>query len=462
MNPKQPLNREMLEGLQREQPSALIELVLRMQEALEGLRGEVGRLQRRVAELEEQNRPPSAPFRRREEERVKEPKKPGRKPGHPGACRAVPNDLDEEIEVSLWACPHCGGAVEEVAPLIQYLEELPEVRPHVTKLTTYEGHCPRCQKMVRSLHPRQMSMAGGCAAVQWGARAVAAAAELKHGAGLTLRKVCRVLERLCGLRSTPGGLAQAFQRAGQKLEADYQELCQQMAASPVVHTDETSWWVGGPQSLWVFAKEAPNPTTLYRVVAKRDRSTFHEIIPADFGGVLVSDCLSVYDGATAVQHKCYAHHLKAWRTARQNLKPQEDTGWLAQVRTLLESAMILTRRRALWPDQKITETRHGLHLAAQALLSQPRSYPAEESLRLRLWKQRDHLFVFLDYPGVDPTNNLAERQLRPAVIARKLSCGNKTPAGANAWQILSSFAVTCSQRSLNFIDFLALRLPLPG
>lgn len=109
-----------------------------------------------------------------------------------------------------------------------------------------------------------MSVAGGCAAVQLGARAVAAAAELKHGAGLTLRKVCRVLENLCGLKTTAGGLAQAFQRAAQKLQADYEELGREIARAPVVHTDETSWWVGGPQSLWVFAKNSAQPATLYR------------------------------------------------------------------------------------------------------------------------------------------------------------------------------------------------------
>jgi hypothetical protein len=66
VNRSRPLKREMLEELQKEQPSALIELVMRMQEALDEMRQEVGRLQRRVAELEVQNRPPSAPFRRAE------------------------------------------------------------------------------------------------------------------------------------------------------------------------------------------------------------------------------------------------------------------------------------------------------------------------------------------------------------------------------------------------------------
>ena len=182
-----------------------------------------------------------------------------------------------------------------------------------------------------------MSVAAGAAAVQLGARAVAAAAQLKHGIGLTLRKSCRVIELLCGLRTT------AFQRAGQKLQADYEQLGREMAASPVVHTDETSWWVAGPQSLWVFAKEGENPATLYRVVAHRDRSTFHETIPANFAGVLMSDCLSVYDGATVLQHKCYAHHLRAWRRAQENINSKQDTGWLTQVRALLDAAMKLHR-----------------------------------------------------------------------------------------------------------------------
>jgi hypothetical protein len=51
---------------------------------------------------------------------------------------------------------------------------------------------------------------------------------------------------------------------------------------------------------------------------------------------------------------------------------------------------------------------------------------------------------------VEATNNLAERQLRPAVIARKLSCGNKTSRGARTWEILASLAATCAQRGESF------------
>ena len=84
----------------------------------------------------------------------------------------------------------------------------------------------------------------------------------------------------------------------------------------------------------------------------------------------------------------------------------------------------------------------------------------EEKLRRRLRKQRDHLFTFLDHEAVDATNNLAERQLRPAVISRKLSCGNKTERGAGTWQVLASLAATCRQTGTSFADFLVPRLTL--
>lgn len=69
----------------------------------------------------------------------------------------------------------------------------------------------------------------------------------------------------------------------------------------------------------------------------------------------------------------------------------------------------------------------------------------------RLGKQRDHLFIFLDAPGVDVTNNLAERQLRAAVIRRRLSCGNKTPRGARTFEVLASLAATRRQRGHDFL-----------
>ena len=76
----------------------------------------------------------------------------------------------------------------------------------------------------------------------------------------------------------------------------------------------------------------------------------------------------------------------------------------------------------------------------------------------RLYKQQDHLFEFLKHDGVDATNNRAERQLRPAVIARKISCGNKTPKGARTFEILASLAATARQRGRSFVTDLTAAL----
>ena len=68
----------------------------------------------------------------------------------------------------------------------------------------------------------------------------------------------------------------------------------------------------------------------------------------------------------------------------------------------------------------------------------------------------------LSWFGAMPPTNLAERQLRPAVTARKISCGNKIKKGARTWQILASLAATCAQRTVSFIETLARAAPLKG
>ena len=111
------------------------------------------------------------------------------------------------------------------------------------------------------------------------------------------------------------------------------------------------------------------------------------------------------------------------------------------------------KEAGLEPSEFI-QRRQALEQRAQELLSQSRG-GLEEKVRLRLFKQCDHLFTFLDNPDVEATNNLAERQLRPAVIARKLSCGNKTHRGARTWEILASLAATCTQRAESFAQMVS-------
>ena len=453
----------MIERLMREAPEALVQLVLTMQEEMTRLRADIGRLQARVEELEAQNRPPSAPFRRGEKERKSDPKKPGRKKGHPGSYRKVPEVIDEVIEVPLCGCPQCAGALEGVTPIVQYIEELPVVRPQVTRLTTYEGYCPQCDQIMRSSHARQTSSAGGCAGVQLGARALAVAAELKHGMGLTLRKTAQSLHLLGGLKVSAGGLAQAFTRMAGKLAPEDTALVKALNQAPVVHSDETSWWKNNaPASLWVFTTPGQEGLTLYRVVDHRDRVTFHDILSPNYPGLLISDCLSVYDTATDHQHKCYAHHLKALQIAERDQNPASAAvdHWIGRVRAFFTDAMAMKKQMPGMEATDVEAHRALLETRANTLFGAPRGDPAQERLRNRIAKQRDHLLTFLDHEAAEATNNLAERQLRGAVIARKLSCGNKTDRGAATWQILASLSATCTQRAIDFVTFVTPRLSL--
>jgi transposase len=444
---EKPLQREVIEQLARDQPQALIEIVLQQSAA-------IAALEQRVAQLEEALRqgggpPGAAPFRLDPHKRKAAPKTPGREPGHRGEFRTAPEAIDEMIEVPLKQCPCCGGAIEKTTPVEQTIMELPAVRPLVVRLITYRGRCERCAQMVQSAHPLQVSRACGAAGTQLGPRALASAALLRHGVGLTVRSCCAVLEKLFALRVSAGGLCQALDRLARRMEGSYQELSEQLQQSAVVHTDETSWWLQNERStLWVFATPE---RTLYRVVEHRDRATLHQTIAPDYGGVLVSDCLSIYDDATARQHKCYAHHLKAIAAAQAaRASPSE---WLGRVEALLKNAILLSKERVALEGAQWQRRLRALRLAACAVLEEnPRACVQEEAVRARLWKQRDHLFVFLEQPGVDATNNLAERQLRPAVIRRKLSCGNKTRRGARTFEVLASLAATCRQRGQDFLQ----------
>lgn len=444
-----------LESL-RDQPDRLMEIILRQAGVIEELRAEIQALKdqikdlqdrndglrAKVAALETKNARQAAPFRIPEQQRQLQPQKPGRKAGHAGSCRPVPAVVDEHIEVPLTACPQCGSSVEKARSVVQYLEELPKVSPRVIRLTTLEAYCPGCQQTVRSTHPWQVSLARGAAGVQLGPRALGLAATLNKQYGLTVRKTCAVLKSIFGLQLSPGGLTQGLKRMAEKLEPAYEKLVIRLRDGPYVHSDETSWWVGGPGHwLWVFADKN---TTVYHVAQGRGRLVLAKVLGEAFGGVLVSDCLATYDDFNPVQHKCYSHHLKAISHAQED----SPSVWLEDLRWLLQAAMDLKQEPKA--GQKAV-----LEQKLEKLLAQPRPTNVEEKVRRRMEKQKDHLFTFLDHPEVDATNNLAERQLRPAVIARKVSCGNKTSNGAHTWEILASLAATCVQRSESFAQLVS-------
>jgi hypothetical protein len=446
-----------------------------LESLVQSLQAEVARLQARLAQLERENAQlrqqldeaqrqaarQAAPFRRRDSRKIpKDQHKPtGRPCGHPGAYRPVPAIVDEHHEVPLPQCPQCGGPVSQVEPIEQFIEEAPPPRPIVTRLVTYRGTCPRCGD-VQSRHPPQCSQAQGAAAVQLGPRAVALATTLNKRHGLTLRTTCAVLKDLIGLRLSPGGLVQATTRVAAKLSGAYNALIDRLRHSPAVFADETSWYVGVP-GWWLWAFTSAD-TTVYHVAPRRDSGQVKAVLGEAFDGMLVSDCLSSYDDGPVPyprKHKCIAHHQRAIAAALRR-PDTKDPSYLEQWRSFFELVTIITKAHAAMPAEEYAAWCKYLESECDRLLNLPRGQPGDEAISYRLSKQRRHLLGCLYEPAAEPTNNRAERALRPAVIARKLSCGNRTDAGRRTWQTLVSVLQSCRQRGEACVDYLAARVPM--
>jgi transposase len=324
------------------------------------------------------------------------------------------------------------------------------------RLVTYRGHCPHCGP-VHSTHPEQVSTAVGAAGTHLGRNALALAASLNKQFGLPMRKVCAILQQHFGLSLTPGGLSQALVRMAERLQAPYQQLQDAVRESDVIHADETGWWLGGKSAwLWVFT----NPQLTLYAIDNRSQQVVRRILGDDYPGVLVSDCLASYDPHPGRKSKCCAHHLKAISEA---LEQAPDSEFLLNIRGLFKAAIMLHKLREDLGEDRYRDKVALLERGLDELLEPPRGHAAEIRIRNRLSKHRPSLLTFLHAAQVDPTNNLAERQLRPAVIARKLSCGNKTEAGKAAFEVLASLAATCRQQGQSFSELVAgtLSLGLP-
>jgi hypothetical protein len=250
---------EILRQWHSENPARLLQAALlqaerlaQMAPELEALRAQNASLHqelelktKRIAQLEEALEAAqraahrqAAPFRVEPQKRAVAPKRPGRKRGHPGACRHKPDLSDEHLEIKLCSCPHCGGSqFKDPHTIEQLIEDIPLVRPHVTRLTTYQATCVGCGQSVRSQHPLQMSLAIGAAGVHLGPQALALAADLNKAKGLSMRKTCAVLRDCFGLHLSPGGLSQALDRLAAKVKPQYDALATELRQAPVLHSD---------------------------------------------------------------------------------------------------------------------------------------------------------------------------------------------------------------------------------
>ena len=430
----------------------LIDLNRRQARQIEELRAEVERLKAELEQSRRAGKRQAAPFSRGGPKA--RPKRPRRKPGHPPSHRTAPppEQVDRTIEVPLPPeCPECHAPLDE-APVTthdQYQIDLPEPKPVVTRFRVPVARCPACRRRVQGPHPEQTSDALGSAAVRYGPRLLGLAADLKHRLGVSYRKCSSVLLTLTGVVVASAALARSGHRLRKLARPGYDRPVEAARKSAVQHVDETGWKIGGRSAwLWVFAD---GHATLYRIRPSRAHGVVVEVLGEDFGGVLASDCFLAYDPLPFAKQKCLAHLLKTCGEIERS-KTRGAVRFCRRVAALLRKAMAPKRRRGTIGDRGYAVLRGKVHAELDRLLAGTYTDPDNARLAKRLRKQRDHLLRFLDHDGLDATNNRAEREIRPAVIARKLSAGNRTEAGSETHAVPASVLRTCRRRGRSILQ----------
>ena len=433
---------------------AELETQLRQRDALiEQLQQRLAELEQQLAELEQAAKRQATPFAR--QRRKENPKRPGRKAGQGRftfRLRPTADQVTQTKEQPLEACPVCGGPVTDLKDHEQFVVDIPEVQPSVTRYVTHSGQCVQCGQRVRSRHPEQISDAAGSAGVVIGPRAKALAADLKHRLGVPYGKVAEVLAVGFGLPVSRGGLCQADARLAAQARPVYAELASLIQHSAVVHVDETGWRIGTLAAwLWVFTHR---DLTVYTIARGRGHEVVVKVLGAEFAGILVSDCFTAYDHqalANWLKQKCVGHLLKDLSEINER-KTGGAVRFARDLTTVLRAALQLRDQTGGIPAADFAVQAVQLEARLDALIDTRRQLTDADNVRFakRLRKHRQHLLRFLYVDGLDATNNQAEPKsmLRPAVVG---GC-NRTEGGAETHSILASVLTTCRQQGFSILD----------
>ena len=433
MSPEAPLDE-----LSREELIALIQELVRQNAEL---RAEIERLKR------SQHRQ-AAPFSKGPPQAA--PKRPGRKPGEGRFLRrtAPPQPPTQTVIAQApECCPACGGHLEQVSEEVATTTELPlHPQPVVTAYRVPVCRCRRCGKRVRGTAPGLAADQVGATAHRVGPGVMAAAHVLHYGMGVPVRKVPAILGELTGVSITQSAVTQdALRRAEGPVGVAYEGLRDAVRETPAVYTDDTGWRIGGrPAFLMGFDT---GQSTVYQIRFQHRNEEVREIIPADYKGVLVSDRGKSYDAEELdgiAQQKCLAHLLR-------NVTDVVETkqGRACQFGNTLN--LLLREGLALWharSDLTPEECQTGYRELDEKLTCHLRNRMLRDDDNQRLLNgigiqhDRGRLLRFLKTEGVEPTNNRAERILRPAVIARKVSQCSKNQRGADAFAAFITMAQT--------------------
>jgi hypothetical protein len=333
---------------------------------------------------------------------------------------------------------------------------LPPIVPIVTQFNIESGWCPCCRQRRQGRHPQQTSDATGAAGNTFGPVVLTMAAELKHRLGVPYRKICDFLETYCGLHAAPATFARAEQRLAERARPTYDLLIDALRRCGIVHADETGWRVGTLGGwLWVFSNQDITIYTIRTGEGARGHTVAEDILGPDFDGFLIVDGFKAYDVLTYKKGQCNSHLLRRTKELAETAEPREQHKLETLSAIIKEAIALAERREKLTPaayERRAAdiEARFGAWVSG---MSRARTTSPElNRLANHILNHYDEWLIFLRVPEMPPTNNHAERMLRPAVITRKVGGCNKTLLGALVHSVLASVMVTCRQQGQKFLD----------
>ncbi len=312
----------------------------------------------------------------------------------------------------------------------RYVEDIPQVEPELTEHTIHSDGCPNCQQRVEPKVP------GALPNATLGNRVL----------GNTLWQIALVFNFHLQLKITPGGLVQMWYRLQAILYVWYEEIQRQSLKSACCTPTKRTWRVDGKTRwLWCFTTR---DLTYYMIDRSRGSPALLKFFIEEFSGTLVTDFWGAYNSVCcALRQTCLVHLLRDLENVDQYKRPGDHwPAFAKKLRRLVGDAIRLWRRGDELTVQQYGSRRDRLHKRLADLIDAPWEDQQAKRLVKRLRRHREDLFTFLDQPGVPFDNNHAERMIRPAVIIRKNSYGNRSQRGADCQAVLMSVMRTLKQR----------------
>lgn len=332
--------------------------------------------------------------------------------------RSPPETITERRTLSLTHCPECTGHVSSAQSSRTRIIEDIVLHPQATatEWTITRHFCAHCKRLVEADVPGVLPHA------LLGPGVLTLVTIARYRWNLPYTKIRDVLSLAYGLTISDGEVAHLLASAVKLVGPKWQEIVEAVKLGKRVHCDETGWYVDG-EKVWAHVFSSEN-VTLYAIHDTRGKGVAEKALGKDFTGTRITDCLANYKHLPGSHQICWEHPT---REAHEN----EDREPQSQERTVVsqEFNAIYARLReetSDWERASAQKAKRWCERKVASLLALSWHDPPSRRLVERLDDFRSALFTCLEYPGIPPDNNEAERCLRKLVVQRKISGGNRS------------------------------------